>query len=128
MPWTRAIPSLTSHRQLLCFWAITIIVVVLGIPDGENTSSLGKAVLLLHATDPLLENGGDLGGSGLRIGSIASHLLGGGVEGDGCGAGLLREKSVSAWLRKRAPNLSSAATINHQWSSTAKPLAPKTSV
>jgi hypothetical protein len=51
-----------------------------GIPDGKHTSSLGEAVLLLHATDPLLQDGGDLGGGGLSIGGVGSDLLGG-VEG-----------------------------------------------
>lgn len=49
-----------------------------GVPDGKDTSSLGKAGLLLDTADPLLQDGGDLGGGGLSIGSIASDSSEGG--------------------------------------------------
>lgn len=58
------------------------------VPDGKHTSSLGEAGLLLDAADPLLQDGGNLGGGGLRIGSVET----GGV-GERGSAGLLVEKS-----------------------------------
>jgi hypothetical protein len=66
-----------------------------GVPNGKHTSSLGEAVLLLHAADPLLQDGGDLGGGGLRIGGVGSDLLRGG-EGRGAGLEGGRQYSVSA--------------------------------
>lgn len=49
-----------------------------GVPDGEDTTGLGERVLLLDATDALLQDGGDLGGCGLSIGSVGA---GGGERG-----------------------------------------------
>lgn len=40
----------------------------LNVPDRQNATSLGETRLLLDAADTLLEDGGDLGGSGLGIG------------------------------------------------------------
>lgn len=84
-----------------------------GIPDGENTSGLGKAGLFLHAADPLLENRGHLGRGGLRVGGIGSHLLRG-VEGGRCGSGLLQQNHQQSARRRSsiAPNaaLPSAST------------------
>jgi len=44
-----------------------------GVPDGEDTTGLGEAVLLLDSTDPLLKDGRDLGGGGLCLG-VGSDL------------------------------------------------------
>lgn len=55
------------------------------IPDGEDTAGLGETGLLLDTTDPLLEDGGDLGGGGLSVGSIAASE---GVDDGGGGARL----------------------------------------
>jgi len=60
------------------------------IPDGENTSGLGKTGLLLYAADPLLEDGRHLGRGGLRVGGIGSHLLRG-VKDGRRRSGLLRQ-------------------------------------
>lgn len=59
----------------------------IGVPDGENTSSLSETGLLLDTADPLLEDGGDLGRGGFGFGGIAANLLGG-VVPDSRGAGL----------------------------------------
>ena len=40
------------------------------IPDGKDTSSLGKTSFLLNTTDSLLEDRGDLSGRGLGLGGI----------------------------------------------------------
>ena len=53
------------------------------LPDRKNTASLSEAGLLLHATDSLLEDGGDLGRGGLGVGGIAA---GEGVDDSGCRA------------------------------------------
>lgn len=37
----------------------------LDIPNRQDTASLGEVALLLHTTDALLEDRGDLGGGGL---------------------------------------------------------------
>ena len=55
-----------------------------GLPDGKHTSSLGETVLLLDATDPLLEDRGHLGRGGLCFGGIGSDGV-----GEGRGAGLV---------------------------------------
>lgn len=60
------------------------------VPDGEDTTGLGEGVLLLDATDALLQDGGDLGGGGLSIGSVGAG------GGERRGAGLWWEKS-SVW-------------------------------
>lgn len=59
-----------------------------GVPDRKHTSSLGEAVLLLHAADPLLQDGRDLGWRGLRVGGIVSD-----GAGEGRGAGLVVRKN-----------------------------------
>lgn len=41
------------------------------LPDGKDTAGLGKARLLLNTANSLLEDGGDFGGSGLRVGGVA---------------------------------------------------------
>jgi hypothetical protein len=98
-----------------------------GIPDGEHTSGLGETGLFLNTADALLENGGDLGGGGFGIDSIASDLLGGGVEESGRGSGLLRKKSVSARLSGRgALSQPSSHSPSPRRSSIAEPLAPET--
>lgn len=97
-----------------------------GIPDGENTSGLGETGLLLDTPDALLENRGHLGRSGFGIDSIASDLLGGSVEERGRGAGLLREKSVSARLSRGAPSQPAPQPPSPRRSSIAGPLAPQT--
>lgn len=85
MPWTRAIPSLLSapvsiQSCLLRPEPSSFVTrggpfVVINAPDGENTSSLGEAGFLLNASDSLFEDGGDFGGGGLRISSVAPNLL-----------------------------------------------------
>lgn len=47
------------------------------VPDGKDTSSLSKTSFLLNTTDSLLQDGGDLGGRGLGLGSVGTDLLGG---------------------------------------------------
>jgi hypothetical protein len=74
-----------------------------GVPNGKHTSGLGEAVLLLDTADPLLQDGGDLGGGGLRIGGVGSDGLRGSEDGR---AGLveakIRQYSVSA-MRSSSP-------------------------
>jgi len=70
MPWTRAIPSLKSilvHDIHCCS-----IYYCDSVPNGEDTAGLGETRLLLDTTDPLLKDGGDLGGGSLGFGSIAA--------------------------------------------------------
>lgn len=69
------------------------------IPDGKDTASLGQASLLLHTADPLLEDGGDLGGRGLCIGGI------GAFDGVGYGGGY----SLLLWIRVVSSNFLRAA-------------------
>ena len=45
------------------------------IPDGEDTTSLGKTGLFLDTTDSLLEDGGDLSGGRLGLSSVCADLL-----------------------------------------------------
>jgi hypothetical protein len=75
-----------------------------GVPNGQHTSSLGEAVLLLDAADPLLQDRGNLGGGGLRIG---------GVRADGVGergsAGLLVRKPVSTMLSAEGDSIPPSA-------------------
>ena len=69
MPWTRAIPSLKSmlvHDIHCCS------IYYYSVPNGEDTAGLGETRLLLDTTDPLLKDGGDLGGGSLGFGSIAA--------------------------------------------------------
>jgi hypothetical protein len=61
------------------------------VTDGQNTASLGKTGLLLHATDSLLQDRGDFGGGGFGIGGVRSDMFGGRVERCGCdSAGLVK--------------------------------------
>jgi hypothetical protein len=60
---------------------------VVSIPDGEDTTGLSKAGLLVDTTDALLEQAAHFGGSGLALGGI-------GASDDGGDAGLVVEKSV----------------------------------
>lgn len=55
------------------------------VPDGEDAASLGKASFLLDTADPLLEDGRDLGGRRLRVGSVGPGLYRGGVDDRRCG-------------------------------------------
>ena len=64
------------------------------VTDGQDTSSLGEAVLLLDTADPLLQDGGNLGGGGLRFGGVGS----GSVDERGS-AGLWRRKGISTASR-----------------------------
>lgn len=71
MPWTRAIPSLRSmlvHDIHCC----SEYYYDQSVPNGEDTAGLGETRLLLDTTDPLLKDGGDLGGGSLGVGSIAA--------------------------------------------------------
>lgn len=94
------------------------------IPDGKNTSSLGKTGLLLYTADPLLKDGGNLGGLSLSFGSVASDLLRG-VEVGGCGSGLQQRKLLVTWLGKGAPPSSSQHRREQPRSSIAAPMARK---
>lgn len=58
--------------------------IYLRLPDRQDTARLGQTGLFLHATDPLLEDGRDLGGRGLGVGRIAA-----GEGGDDGGRGAL---------------------------------------
>lgn len=51
---------------------------VLGVPNGENTASLGKASFFSDTTDFLFENGGDFGRGSLCLSSVCSDLFGSG--------------------------------------------------
>lgn len=55
------------------------------VPDGEDTAGLGEVGLLMDTTDSLLEDGRDLGGSGLGVG-VGAGLDGGNYR---CGISLL---------------------------------------
>ena len=77
---------------------------MLSVPDGKDTTGLGETRLFLYTTDPLLQDGGNLGGSGLCFGSIASNLLCGGVEDDGGGSGLVGEKGISLGSTEELPS------------------------
>lgn len=100
-----------------------------GVPDGEDTTGLGEGVLLLDATDALLQDGGDLGGGGLSIGGVGAgsgERRGAGlweqkwsvVVGDGCEAWLGRGELPSP-SRQRAPQ----PGIHHHCSFNALPMA-----
>lgn len=69
--------------------------IVVDVPDGENTTGLGKTGLLRNTTNALLEDGGDLSRCGLV--SIAASLSDGGLLCRCDGAGLRDEKVIS-WL------------------------------
>lgn len=90
-----------------------------GVPDGENTSGLGKTGLFLDTTDPLLEDGGDLGRRGLCVGGIGAD--GAVVERSGCAGLNFRQHPV----QRESSHGSSAATPNHLPSSNAAPMASK---
>jgi hypothetical protein len=92
MPWTRAIPSLLYMSAS----AVSPIACFVSIPDGKDTSGLRKTRLLLYATDPLLEDGGDLGRRCL-VGVCAGES----VDDGGCGA-LLYEEVMLARLSLKA--------------------------
>jgi len=86
-----------------------------GLPDGKHTSSLGETVLLLDATDPLLEDRGHLGRGGLCFGGIGSDGV-----GEGRGAGLVWWGTWSVRGRRLGrgelppPHLPSAAACIHR--------------
>lgn len=61
------------------------------VPDGKNTSGLGKVGLILDTADAGLEDRGDLGGRGLGVSSIATDAVGNG----GGDASLYRASSQS---------------------------------
>jgi hypothetical protein len=62
------------------------------VPNRQDTTSLGETRLFLNTTDSLFENGGNLGGSGLRIGGVGSDT----VEGSWCdGSSLDQEALIS---------------------------------
>lgn len=65
------------------------------VPDGEDTAGLGETRLLLDTADPLLKDGGDLGGGSLSIGGIAASE---GVDDGGGVARLYTRTDVSALL------------------------------
>lgn len=71
------------------------------IPDGKNAAGLGKASLLLHTTDPLLKDGGDLSRRGLRVGGIAADES----VGDGRGGTLLLYRKKLTLARMSLNNL-----------------------
>jgi hypothetical protein len=53
------------------------------VPDREDTTGLSKASFLLNTADSLLQDGGDLGGSGLGLRGVGTNLLRGTIEGTG---------------------------------------------
>jgi len=69
------------------------------VPNGQHTAGLGKTGLLLHTTDSLFQNRGNLGRCGLRIGCVCSELIARGIEGGG-GGSALQGKAVSLRFRK----------------------------
>jgi hypothetical protein len=91
-----------------------------GVPDGKNATSLGKVVLLLDAADPLLKDGGDLGGGGLSLGGVRADGV-----GERRGAGLMEAKSsVSCcYVRQRALIQPAQQIPIHQQSFMATPMA-----
>lgn len=92
MPWTRAIPSLWSPSAD-CVSLGGCDGAGCGVPDGEDTTGLGEGVLLLDAADALLEDGRDLGGRGLCIGSVGAG------GGERRGAGLWwKSRQYGCWL------------------------------
>ena len=70
----------------------------LNIPDRQDATSLGETRLLLDAADTLLEDGGDLGGSGLGIG-VGACLYGG--DGGGSASCLWLWGKIG-WLARRS--------------------------
>lgn len=74
----------------------------LHIPDGEDTTSLGKVGLLLDTANSLLKDGRNLGGRGLGVGGVGSES----VDGCGCGISSLRRKEL-AEARKSHDQMSS---------------------
>lgn len=68
-------------------------VIVLDIPNGEDTTSLSKAGLLGNTTNALLKDGRDLGGSGL-VGVCAG--LADGILCGSCNAGLYEGRLLLA--------------------------------
>jgi len=99
-----------------------------GLPDGKHTSSLGETVLLLDATDPLLEDRGHLGRGGLCFGGIGSDGV-----GEGRGAGLVWWGTWSVRGRRLGrgelpPPICPApqpASIAHRTSSIAAPMVSR---
>lgn len=76
-----------------------------GVPDGENTSGLGKTGLFLDSTDPLFEDGGHLGRRGLRVGRIAANSAV--VERCRCAGLKFRQHSAQRelpWNQRGSPN------------------------
>lgn len=63
--------------------------IVVDIPDGEDTSGLGKASLFLDTTDLLLEDGRNLSRGSLSL-SVSAGLDGGCVESSWCSNSSLR--------------------------------------
>ena len=77
-----------------------------GLPDGENTSSLGEAGFLLDTADPLLKDGGNFRWGRLCVGSVEARGVG------ECGsASLLVEKAVSAASSEEGSFLGPAAVL-----------------
>lgn len=63
----------------------------LHIPNRQDTTGLSETSLLLDTADSLLEDGRDLSGRGLGVGSVGSD----GVDGSGCGISSLH------WAREK---------------------------
>lgn len=63
----------------------------LHIPNRQDTTGLSETSLLLDTADSLLEDGRDLSGRGLGVGSVGSD----GVDGSRCGISSLH------WARKK---------------------------
>lgn len=62
------------------------------VPDGQNTSSFGETGLIAHTSNSLLEDGRNFGRRGLCVGSVGSDLVRGSVEGCWGGFASLEEK------------------------------------
>lgn len=63
-------PNSSIHRCRLLLLQLLLLLLVTSchVPDGQDAAGLGQVGLLLDATDPLLENGRDLGRGGLCVG------------------------------------------------------------
>jgi hypothetical protein len=73
-----SIPTpLTPYVAVVAHWGFYLLI---DVPDRQDTSSLGKAGLIAHTSDSLLEDRRDFGGRSLCIRSVGSDLARGSVE------------------------------------------------
>lgn len=67
------------------------------IPDGENAAGLGEVGLILDTADTGLEDGGNLGGGGLCVSSVATDAVGNGSGGASLLSGKEYQRAVLSW-------------------------------